>query len=98
MNPRLERLQSYPFQKLTALLAGAEPPKDKRLIPLYIGEPKHATPEFIKRGLSDKLAGLALYPATKGDAPLREAIAAWLGKRYGLEAIDPETQVLLRLQ
>src|SRR6185436_10299144 len=63
-------------------------------IPLYIGEPRHDTPEFIKRALTDNLAGLASYPATNGTDALRLAIANWLQKRYGLKAIDPATQVL----
>jgi N-succinyldiaminopimelate aminotransferase len=94
VNPRLDRLESYPFQKLTALLAKTQPAEGKRLIPLYIGEPRHPTPEFIKRALADNLAGLSSYPPTRGDAALRQAIAAWLQKRYGLTPVDPETQVL----
>ncbi len=94
MNPRLDRLQSYPFQKLTALLAGAQPPSHLRTIPLYIGEPKHATPEFIKRALTDNLSGLASYPATLGSEVLRAAIAQWIKVRYGVEGIDPATQVI----
>ena len=51
VNPRLDRLESYPFQKLSALLAQVPPPEGLRPIPLYIGEPRHPTPEFIKRAL-----------------------------------------------
>lgn len=94
MNPRLDRLQSYPFQKLTDLLKGAQPKAGLTPIPLYIGEPKHPTPEFIKRALAENLAGLASYPLTIGSEALREAIAGWLQRRYGLKKIDPATQVL----
>ena len=94
MNPDLERLQTYPFQKLNALLEGVAPPPDRRVVPLYIGEPRHPTPEFIKRALVDNLAGLASYPSTIGAIELREAIGAWLTKRYGLNSIDPGTQIL----
>jgi N-succinyldiaminopimelate aminotransferase len=94
VNPRLDRLQSYPFQKLRTLLAGAEPPSGLRPIPLYIGEPKHETPTFIKSALAENLAGLASYPATLGTPELRQAIARWLERRYRLDAVDPETQVL----
>jgi N-succinyldiaminopimelate aminotransferase len=94
LNPRLGRLQTYPFQKLTALLEGAKPNPALRLIPLYIGEPKHPTPEFIKRALTENLSGLAAYPATAGTPELREAIAAWLEKRYGIPKIDATTQVI----
>ena len=94
MNPRLGRLQTYPFQKLTALLEGAKPNPALDLIPLYIGEPKHPTPEFIKRALTENLSGLAGYPPTIGTPELREAIAAWLEKRYGIPPIDATTQVI----
>lgn len=94
MNPDLERLQTYPFQKLSALLEGAAPPAERTPIALYIGEPKHPTPEFIKRALVDHLDGLAGYPPTAGGEPLRTAIAEWLRMRYGLDAVDPLSQVI----
>ena len=94
MNPRLDRLQSYPFQKLTALLEGTEAKPGVTPIPLYIGEPKHPTPEFIKRVVMENLAGFASYPATIGTEALRESIAAWIQRRYGVKRIDPATQVI----
>ena len=39
-------------------------------------------------------AGLANYPMTAGAPALREAIAAWLGRRNRLPPLDPATQVL----
>ena len=94
MNPNLARLQPYPFQKLAALLAGVTPDPSLRPISLSIGEPKHATPQFIRDGLIEQLGGLSSYPATAGGEPLRKAIAAWIERRYRIEKIDPATQVL----
>jgi len=94
MNPDLERLQSYPFQKLNMLLEGIRPDPSRKLIPLYIGEPKHPTPEFIKQALVDHLDGMASYPLTVGSAELRGAIAGWLKRRYRLDAVDPATEVI----
>jgi N-succinyldiaminopimelate aminotransferase len=94
MNPDLERLQPYPFQKLSALLQGATPPATLRPINISIGEPKHPTPEFIKRALTENLDGLASYPATIGTEPLRVAIARWLQRRYALPHIEPAKEVL----
>ncbi|HVC10773.1 MAG TPA: succinyldiaminopimelate transaminase [Burkholderiales bacterium] len=94
MNPLLARLQPYPFEKLRALLAGVKPNPDLTAINLSIGEPKHPTPELVRSALVGALDGLASYPATAGSAPLREAIAAWLRRRYALPAIDPLAQVL----
>ena len=94
MNPDLERLQTYPFQKLNSLLEGVSPDPGRKLIPLYIGEPKHPTPGFIKRALVDSLDGLASYPLTIGTPELRAAIAGWMKRRYHLDAVDPATEVL----
>jgi N-succinyldiaminopimelate aminotransferase len=94
MNPNLGRLQPYPFQKLAALLQGLQPNPHRTPINLSIGEPKHATPAFIRQALVENLDGLAQYPATAGSDALRRAIAAWLERRYRLEAVDPIRQVL----
>ena len=93
MNPRLAALHPYPFQKLRELFAGVTPPSDRTAINLSIGEPRHATPQFIKDALVNGLDGLAHYPITQGSDALRSAIAAWASRRYGV-ALDPATQVL----
>ncbi len=94
MNAAFEQLQSYPFQKLAALTSGVTPNPDLKPISLHIGEPKHPTPEFIKRALMENLGGLANYPTTLGAPGLRNAIGAWLERRYGLREIDPDTQII----
>ncbi len=92
MNSRLSQLQPYPFEKLRALLAGLTP--SGTAIPLSIGEPQHETPAVIRRAMAEHLEGLSVYPATAGQDRLREAIAAWFARRYGLKGLDPRTQVL----
>jgi N-succinyldiaminopimelate aminotransferase len=93
MNPRLARLQPYPFERLRELLSGlAAPPV--RPLRLSIGEPQHATPDFVRSALTDHLGGLASYPATAGLDALRQSMAAWFGRRFGLPHLDPATQVL----
>jgi len=94
LNPRLGKLQVYPFERLRVLLSGVEPNPALRPIDLSIGEPKHPTPTLLKDALSGSLDGLAVYPRTAGIAELREAIARWASRRYALESLDPETQVL----
>ena len=88
MNPDLNRLQPYPFEKLAKLKAGCQPPADRAHIALSIGEPKHATPAFIHEALTANLAGLANYPVTRGSEALRNAIAAWLIRRFSLSDRD----------
>src|SRR3989338_7431600 len=94
MNPDLNRLQPYPFQKLAALFREVQPNQDYRPISLSIGEPKHATPQFIKDALIANLDGLANYPTTAGSDALRNAIANWLAARYGIPLPDARSQVL----
>jgi N-succinyldiaminopimelate aminotransferase len=94
LNPRLASLQPYPFEKLRALFAGVAPRASLPHISLGIGEPRHPTPDFIKRALSESLGKLASYPPTAGGDALRQAIADWLVRRYGLRAIDWRSEVL----
>ena len=91
MNPDLNRLQPYPFQKLAALFREVTPNPGLRPIALHIGEPKHATPQFIKDALVAGLDGLANYPTTAGSDALRGAISQWLSCRYAIPAPDPKT-------
>ena len=93
MNPRLNQLQSYPFQKLRELFAGVVPNPALSAINLSIGEPKHATPAFIKEALTANLQGLANYPVTQGSDDLRRSIADWCRMRYGVD-LDPAGQIL----
>ena len=89
MNPLLAKLQPYPFEKLRALIAGNTPPAQLRPINLQIGEPKHPTPALVKDALAAALDGLASYPLTAGTPELRQAIAAWLARRYGIPPRQP---------
>ena len=93
MNPHLQKLHPYPFEKLRKLYAGVEPPTI-RPINLSIGEPKHATPAVITDTLCENLAGLANYPSTHGTVQLRKAIADWLARRYQIPAPDVQRAVL----
>ncbi|MFM7703902.1 MAG: succinyldiaminopimelate transaminase [Rubrivivax sp.] len=93
MNPLLERLQPYPFERLRELTAPIRPPAHLRPISLGIGEPRHPTPGFIEDALVAALPGLSVYPATAGEPALREAAAAWVQRRYGV-TLDPATQLL----
>ena len=97
MNPLLSRLQPYPFERLRQLFADVTPNPALRAISLGMGEPKHATPAFIRTAMMDSVmatpSGLASYPATAGEPRLRQAFTDWLKLRYGLN-VNPATQVL----
>lgn len=96
MNPLLDLLQPYPFQKLAELFKGVQANPAYKLVSMHIGEPKHATPQFICDALSANQNGLANYPITLGSDALRNCLAGWIQRRYQLPAnsIDPKTQVV----
>ena len=93
MNPLLARLHPYPFERWRGLTADITPSRAHVAIGLGIGEPRHPTPALIEQALIDGLKGLANYPATIGEPRLREAIAGWVQRRYGV-TLDAATQVL----
>ncbi|MCA3069553.1 MAG: succinyldiaminopimelate transaminase [Rhodocyclaceae bacterium] len=94
MNPDLDLLQPYPFQRLASLFGSVVPNPALRPISLGIGEPKHPTPERIRAAITANLDGLATYPATAGSEALRRSMADWLVMRHGLPGLDWKTQVL----
>jgi N-succinyldiaminopimelate aminotransferase len=93
MNPLLKRLHPYPFERLRALTQDITPNAGLRPISLGIGEPRHPTPALIEEALMKNLSGLSRYPATAGEPMLREAMAAWVERRYGV-TLNAATQVL----
>ncbi len=84
MNPLLQRLQPYPFEKLNKLIQQKQITNQYTPISLAIGEPKHPTPEIIKQALSNNLNQLDKYPSTRGSDELLSACAIWLRKRFKL--------------
>ena len=88
MNPLLQDLQPYPFEKLAALKAGCTPPAELSHIALSIGEPKHPSPEVVLASLQENLYQSNRYPLTRGSPELRQAIAGWLHRRFGLDKDD----------
>lgn len=97
MNPLLDKLQAYPFERLRQLFAGVTPNPAYRHISLGLGEPKHPTPALVRSAMIEAIeatpSGLSSYPATAGDALLRQACSEWLTRRYQLQ-LDPANQIL----
>jgi N-succinyldiaminopimelate aminotransferase len=94
VNPNLDLLHPYPFQKLRELFAGVTPNPALRHVNLSIGEPKHATPQLVIDSLNANMAGLASYPTTQGSDALRRSISQWLAQRYGIPPLDIAKQVV----
>lgn len=96
MNPSLARLQPYPFERLRALLAGAQPPAGLPHISMSIGEPRHTPPPFVVEALTRSLDTLSTYPTTLGVAQFRTAVAGWLTRRFRLPqgAVNADSMIL----
>jgi N-succinyldiaminopimelate aminotransferase len=96
VNPRLDRLHAYPFERLARLKAGVTPPSGLTHIAMSIGEPQHSPPAFVLDCLRDNLHRLGSYPVTAGLPEFRSAAARWLERRFGLQTgrVNPETMVL----
>ena len=95
MNPDLDRLQPYPFEKLRILLEGITP-ADLPGVSLSIGEPRHPAPQSVLDALTGSIRSFEKYPSTKGSDRLRQSIAQWLVERFELgdAAILSERHIL----
>jgi N-succinyldiaminopimelate aminotransferase len=96
MNPDLEKLLPYPFERLAALKDGVIPPAGLEHIALSVGEPKHAAPQWLTEEVLSHLHGLSVYPTTRGSKTLRTAICDWLTARFALPpaSLDPDANAL----
>jgi N-succinyldiaminopimelate aminotransferase len=96
MNPDLQHLQAYPFERLAALKKNIQPPAHLPHIALSMGEPKHAAPALVLQTLTAHLTEFSHYPTTRGIPELRAAIAHWLKQRFQLPAasLDPDKHIL----
>lgn len=88
MNPDLQLLHPYPFEKLAQLKKGVAPKTTQSPIALSIGEPKHPPPQIALDAFTHALSDFGRYPVTGGSAELKDAIARWASKRYGLNQLE----------
>ncbi|WP_072389682.1 aminotransferase class I/II-fold pyridoxal phosphate-dependent enzyme [Hyphomicrobium sp. CS1GBMeth3] len=85
-----------PFSRLRQLLDGT-PPGHSRPIDLTLGEPRETMPPFVAAKIAEAEALFAKYPPIRGSDELRQAIAEWIGRRFGFTgqaAIDPAREIL----
>src|ERR1044072_6589248 len=61
-----------------------------------VAEPQHRLPSFVGPVLAAHLADFGRYPANAGTERYRQAVAAWLNRRYALaRPIDPASEILV---
>ena len=92
MNPLLSALGGYPlaaFQDLkSALVADGGEVHD-----FSVGDPVEPTPAFIRTALIEGLSPVSQYPTAAGIPALRQAVAGWVHRRFGV-AVDSDANVL----
>ncbi len=88
---RFSNLPAHAWPRLRALLDvhdGGGP-----TIHMTIGEPKHAFPAWVMEVIAENAGGFNNYPPNDGTPELREAIAAFVRRRYGVP-LDPDRNVM----
>jgi succinyldiaminopimelate transaminase len=94
LNPVLAGMATYPFVRLDEAKR-ATAARGLRVIDFGVGEPREETPAFIRAALTRALEAepVSTYPASEGLPELREAVAAWVGRRFAT-TVDPATEVV----
>jgi len=89
---RIETLPPYLFAELDRKLA-AKREHGVDVISLGVGDPDLPTPAHIVEALQEAVDDPSThrYPSYYGSLEFRRAVAAWYGRRFGVE-LDPETE------
>ena len=96
LNPLIDDLADYPFDRLRALLDGLRPPDGMKPLILSVGEPRHSPPPIVAETLAAHASDWGRYPPVDGTPAFRRAVAGWLQRRYALPEglVDPDRHVL----
>jgi len=96
LNPRLDLLTDYPFDRLRELLDDIPAPAGLDSLSLSIGEPQHRPPQMIADTVAANAHLWNKYPPPPGTPGLRGAITGWLKRRFGLDdlELDPDRHIV----
>ncbi|MEX2212005.1 MAG: aminotransferase class I/II-fold pyridoxal phosphate-dependent enzyme [Gaiellaceae bacterium] len=92
LSPLLASLAAYPFVRLEeakreAAATGVE------ILDFGVGDPREPTPELVRTALVEALTAASSYPLAQGLPELREAIAGWADRRFGV-TLDPDREII----
>ena len=92
LSPVLRATATYPFVRLNDAVAERRA-RGLEVIDLGMGDPREPTDPAILDALRNGVRERMGYPAAVGLPELRDAIAAWVGRRFGV-ALDPGSQIV----
>lgn len=92
LSPALAATGTYPFVELEAAKRRLAA-EGIELIDFGKGDPREETDPLIRRAIAASLEPVSSYPLAEGLPELRQAVADWCRRRFGV-ALDPETQVI----
>ncbi len=92
INPALAGLGAHPIAAIQDRVREMRS-RGEELVDFSIGDPREATPSFIREAMIRAIPEVSQYPTTKGLPELRRAIAGYVKRRFAVD-VDPETQVL----
>jgi succinyldiaminopimelate transaminase len=92
LSPALAATGTYPFVKLEQAKRELSA-QGIELIDFGKGDPREPTDARIRRALADSLTEISTYPLAEGLPELREAVAGWCGRRFGVQP-NPDTEVI----
>ena len=92
---RLDKLAPYPFVEISRIIAKKRA-EGVEIVTFGIGDPDIPTPDPIVDRLiaASRTPANHRYPETDGLPEVREAIAAWYKSRFGVDDLDPASEVL----
>ena len=92
LSAAIRNVEPNPFEELDRRKAAARAAR-KELIDLGVGDPREVTAPFIRDALRDAVEPISSYPRAAGLPELREAVSAWILRRYDV-TVDPDVHVL----
>jgi succinyldiaminopimelate transaminase len=92
VSPVLSAQTMYPFVRLEAAKR-QKAAEGVRIFDFGMGDPREPVDDSIKRALVDALDEAVGYPAAVGLPELREAVASWCARRFGVQ-LDPASELI----
>ena len=92
VSPVLAAQAVYPFVRIEEAKR-RKAAEGVRIFDFGMGDPREPTDPLIKRALNEALDEATGYPTAVGLPEYREAVAAWIARRFGVP-VDPATELI----